>query len=132
MGFAQEMEEITTDIRERLNQAVRKVALEMFTQVILASPVDTGRFRGNWQVEIGIIPQGVLEINDKSGTATISAATAKANNLKAGQTIFLVNNLPYARALEFGHSQQAPNGMVRLAVQRFRPILNKVVRELNK
>lgn len=102
-----------------VNLVIRKIALDLFTRVILKSPVDTGRFRGNWQVAIGSIPSGTLAIDDKGGTATIAKVTAETLGLVAGQTITLVNNLAYASALEYGHSKQAPNGMVRLTLQEF-------------
>jgi len=57
---------------------------------------------------------------------------AEVLNLKAGQVIYLVNNLPYAIPLEYGHSSQAPGGMVRLTVQKWRPIVDAVARELSK
>jgi hypothetical protein len=111
---------------------VRKVALDMFKRVILKSPVKEGRFRGNWQVAIGSIPAGTLEINDKAGTATIAKVTAATLQLKAGQVITLVNNLAYARRLEYGHSKQAPNGMVRLTVTEFGAVVNKAAADLPK
>lgn len=111
---------------------VRKVALDLFKRVILKSPVDTGRFRGNWQVAIGSIPAGVLEIEDKSGTATIARVTAETLNLRAGQTITLVNNLAYARALEYGWSKQAPAGMVRLTVQEYGAVVTQAANEVPK
>ena len=114
----------------KLDLLVRKVALEAFAEVILKSPVDTGRFRGNWQVGIGNVPGGVLVLDDVSGTATISKATAVAQNVRAGQVINLVNNLPYALKLEQGSSQQAPGGMVRLAVQRWQPIVDQAVAQI--
>lgn len=98
---------------------VRKISLDIFRRVIMKSPVDTGRFKGNWQVAIGSIPAGTLEINDKSGTATVAKVTAATLGLHAGQVIYLVNNLAYARALEYGHSKQAPNGMVRLSLAEY-------------
>lgn len=39
--------------------------------------------------------------------------TAGVQPLKLGDTAYLVNNLPYAVPLEYGHSSQAPAGMVR-------------------
>ncbi|NTX09022.1 hypothetical protein, partial [Myxococcus sp. CA040A] len=42
---------------------------------------------------------------------------------KLGDTVYVTNNLPYARRLEFGHSAQAPRGMVRVTVARLREIL---------
>lgn len=102
-----------------IDEAIRSIALEMFSRVILKSPVDTGRFRGNWQVQIGGIPDGVLDLTDPSGGATISKATAETMKLRAGQTINLINNLPYSIRLEDGYSKQAPEGMVKITVLEF-------------
>lgn len=104
---------------------VRKIALDMFSRVIMKSPVDTGRFKGNWQVAIGSIPSGTLEIADKDGTATIAKVTAETLGVKAGDVIYLVNNLAYARPLEYGHSKQAPNGMVRLTIAEYGPVVSQ-------
>lgn len=115
-----------------IDLVVRKIALDMFSRVIQKSPVDTGRFKGNWQVAIGSIPSGTLQVDDKAGTATIAKVTAETLNLRAGQTITLVNNLEYARALEYGHSKQAPNGMVRLTVTEFGGVVNKAANDVRK
>lgn len=110
----------------------RKISIEVFKRVILKSPVLTGRFRANWQVAIGSVPAGTLQIDDKAGTATIAKVTATALQVQAGQIITLVNNLAYALPLEYGHSKQAPNGMVRLTVLEFGGIVNKAANELPK
>jgi hypothetical protein len=132
MSFAGDVSKWTAKTEAKIETAIRKIAIDVFAEVIMMSPVDEGRFRGNWQVAIGSIPTGTLEIDDKEGTATLNKAQAEALGLKAGQTIFLVNNLPYAEALEYGHSQQAPGGMIRLTVQRWKPIVEAVGRELSK
>lgn len=131
-GFGAQVGSWTKKAEARLELAVRKIALDVFTRVILRSPVDTGRFRGNWQVSIGSIPQGTLELNDKTGQATISKVQAETLNLKAGQVIYLINNLPYGPRLENGWSKQAPAGMVDLTVREYRPIVDAVARELNR
>jgi hypothetical protein len=132
MGFSEQVAAWSQKTEAKLELAVRKIALDAFREVIMMSPVDTGRFRGNWQVAIGTIPTGTMELEDKAGTATVSKVQAEAMGLKAGQVIYLVNNLPYAAALENGHSNQAPAGMVRLTVQRWKPIVEAVARELNR
>jgi hypothetical protein len=132
MSCAGDVSKWTAKTEAKIETAIRKIAIDVFAEVIMMSPVDEGRFRGNWQVAIGSIPTGTLEIDDKEGTATLNKAQAEALGLKAGQTIFLVNNLPYAEALEYGHSQQAPGGMIRLTVQRWKPIVEAVGRELSK
>lgn len=131
-SFADQVAAFVQKTEAKIETAVRKIALDVFAEVIMMSPVDTGRFRGNWQVAIGSVPSGTVEIDDKAGTATLGRAQATALGLKAGQVIYLVNNLPYAAALEYGHSQQAPGGMIRLTVQRWKPIVEAVGRELSK
>ena len=111
---------------------IRRVALDIFHRVIVKSPVDTGRFKGNWQVAIGSIPAGTVEIDDKDGTATISKVDAETLKLKAGETIYLVNNLEYARPLEYGHSRQAPSGMVRTTLSEFPQVVQTAASEVPK
>ncbi len=109
---------------------VRKIGLELFSRVIMRTPVDKGRARANWQVAINSAPSGVLDLNDKDGSATISAADAAMTGLKAGDTIYLANNLPYIQKLEDGSSKQAPAGMVALSVQDFQNIAKQIGFEL--
>lgn len=125
-SFVLDIQRFVDKANGNLDLVVRKVALDLFKRVIMKSPVDTGRFRGNWQVAIGGIPAGTLALNDKAGTATIAKVTAATMGLRAGQVITLVNNLAYANALEYGHSKQAPNGMVRLTVTEYGAVVNAV------
>ena len=129
-GFADQVAAWADKANRRLETAVRKIALDAFSEVILMSPVDTGRFRGNWQVAIGNIPQGTVALEDKTGQVVISQVQATALGLEVGQTIYLVNNLPYAQRLEYGWSQQAPGGMVRLTAQRYQAIVDQVVSQI--
>jgi hypothetical protein len=39
-----------------------------------------------------------------------------------------VNNLPYGIALEYGHSKQAPSGMIRVTLARFQQIVDEAIR----
>lgn len=113
----------------RVTLAIRQIALDMFTRVVLRSPVDTGRFRGNWQVAIGEVPTGTLELDDKDGSATISKITAATLGLEVGMVIYLVNNLPYGPRLEDGWSNQAPSGMVGITLEEFGASVTKAVSE---
>ncbi|MEI4473571.1 HK97 gp10 family phage protein [Frigidibacter sp. MR17.24] len=131
-SFAKQVAAFTDKAKAKTDLAFRKIALDMFSEVILMSPVDTGRFRGNWQVAIGSVPEGTLQVDDKAGTATISKADAVTKRLVAGQTIYLVNNLPYAQRLEDGYSGQAPAGMVKITVQRFDQIVKAVGAEISR
>lgn len=131
-NFELDIQRFVDRAKGNIDLVIRKIALDLFKRVIMKSPVDTGRFKGNWQVAIGSIPAGVLAIDDKSGTATISKMTAAVLGLKAGQVIYLVNNLEYARPLEYGQSKQAPAGVVRITLQEFPQVVSKAVNEVPK
>jgi hypothetical protein len=87
-----------------------------------------GRFRGNWQFSIDTPAEGVLDQVDPSGNVTIAVLRAQVQALTIGQTAYIVNNLPYAVPLEYGHSKQAPGGMVRVTLTRFQQIVEEAIR----
>lgn len=130
-SFADQMKAWERKTAAKMDLAVRKIALQIFRRIILKSPVDTGRFRGNWQLAIGSVPDGTLELDDKTGTATIAKGAATSLGMKAGDIIYFANNLPYAQRLEGGYSQQAPAGMVALTVQEFQSIVAAIGIELS-
>ena len=130
-SFADQMKAWERKAERKMDLAVRKIALEMFRRIILKSPVLSGRFRGNWQLAIGSVPNGTLELDDKTGTATIAKGAATVMGINAGDTIYFANNLPYARRLEEGYSQQAPNGMVALTIQEFQSVVSRIGIELS-
>jgi hypothetical protein len=88
-----------------------------------------GRFKGNWQVSINGRPVGETGRVDASGDHTLAAGMAVAHKAIAGHTIFIQNNVPYAIPLEYGHSKQAPAGMVRITVARFQLIVDQAAVE---
>lgn len=77
-----------------------------------------GRFRGNWQVSFGRPADGEIDRIDKTGTATLEAGNAILATFDGTKevSIWFTNNVPYARRLEYGWSQQAPIGIIRPTV----------------
>lgn len=104
------------DVAELVNLATRKISLGILSRLVLASPVDTGRFRGNWQVDIGRDPTAELPDEDKSGTVTLARGTATILGAAPFKEIILANNLPYGPKLNDGYSKQAPAGFVEAAI----------------
>ena len=102
---------------DKVESIVKVTMIELFNRVIQKSPVDTGRFRANWNCSIGSPDLSTSQAIDPSGSGAISKATSTVVSYTLnGQSVFLTNNLPYADRLENGWSKQAPNGMVRLSV----------------
>lgn len=128
MGFADDVKKWTLKVEAQIASALHEVAIEMLTRIVMRSPVDTGVFRGNWQVGINVKPSGVLDEPDTSGAATIARGTSVIKKAKAGDTIFITNNLAYGPALEHGWSKQAPNGMVRVTCAEFPDIVQEALK----
>lgn len=106
------------------NEAIAKTALlDVFEEIRRRSPVDTGFFRLNWTLT-----------TDAPGPATpiTEALSVTLPPQVVGRVHFITNNLPYARRLETGWSQQAPNGMVGLTVLRWPEIVNKAKGEARR
>ena len=111
-AFSAQLDAETALVLERMTLFVQKIALQVLRGVVLKTPVDTGRARGNWQVTIGEPAEGEVANLDPSGGSTISEGTARILGAINFVVIWVVNNLPYIERLEDGYSTQAPEGMV--------------------
>lgn len=119
-----EMKKAGKRVADNADRLIRRCALATDAAVVLATPVDTGRARANWQVELGEPAQGVIgDPNDKkagfdkSGQSAISQGAETIKGYKSGSSINITNNLPYIERLNDGWSAQAPSGFVEKAVQ---------------
>lgn len=121
--FALDLSKAIEKAQQNADQVIKKATFELFRSVIEKSPVDTGRFRANWNVAIGTPDLSTSEETDNSARGEPSVQNMQnvvLNSKFMDQSIFLTNSLPYALRLEEGWSQtQAPNGMVRLSIIEF-------------
>ncbi len=94
----------------------KKVAFQILEGVVNMTPVDTGRARGNWQVDLGDTPGTAERPLDRSGTRTIQRGGTQIHASQLGDSIWISNPLPYMPLLEFGYSGQAPHGMLQVTL----------------
>jgi len=125
MSFGGDLERFRLKAGAMHEDIVRGVEIQLFSAVIMDSPVDTGRFRGNWQASTGVPLESELEAFDPQGTRAIGAMTEFVQGLRGARVTWLANNLPYAERLEYGWSRQAPQGMVRRNIARFQRIVDE-------
>ena len=100
--------------RKDIDKWFRAITLGLYRDVIIGTPVDTGRARANWQLAIGSAPTSVLNKTDKGtprsesgrSTSEVRKANQKLSVRKVGRSVFIANNLPYIGELEDGHSKQ--------------------------
>lgn len=111
-----------------IGDTVYGIARDILVGVDQESPVDTGLFRGNWQVGVGTVPEAPLQ-RLAPGGESLGAELSKLDAIESAPRTFvtIANNLPYAERLNSGHSAQAPAGFVEAvidrAVQKSRPSL---------
>ncbi|RQO83488.1 HK97 gp10 family phage protein [Acidovorax sp. FJL06] len=130
MGFAANLNKLCERAGDKAALVVRRAALELQSGMIERSPVDTGRFKGNWQCGIGSLNAATNSAADSSGQGALGRTATTLQGWTPGQTIVLSNSLPYAKRLENGWSQQAPSGMVRLTVQAYSDAVKKAVESI--
>jgi len=126
--------------KRSIEETVRLSTMEMFGRVLFRSPVDTGRFRANWNASYGAMDTTVSEETADPRAKVHNAILS----FPVGGIVYLANSLPYAMTLEYGlypnpakygskkrgerratihtaggYSMQAPHGMVRLTAAEF-------------
>jgi len=117
--FAKRIRRIGQDIERNADIAVRRCALAIDATVVLATPVDTGRARGNWQVTLDNPAVTVTDQLSPSGRESVEQGKSAIAQYKGGRpeaAIHITNNLPYIGKLNEGHSAQAPAGFVEKAI----------------
>lgn len=129
-----------------LETVARKATADLFRAVVLRSPVDTGRFRANWNVSYGQpdltttaevdthakrLKDGGIKVDFSKQVANKGRGlqeAAKPLGLPVGGIVFLSNGLPYAKRLEYDSwSKQAPAGMIRISAAEFDTYVREAV-----
>ena len=98
-----------------VSEVVSGTVIKAANAIVDLSPVDTGRFKANWQITANSPAAQSLNDYDKTGgdTKRYLARQARAvANSPATKVIYITNRLDYASDLEYGASQQAPAGVL--------------------
>lgn len=129
-NFVVSLREAFNGVTAKVDEVVFKSVFEADSRIMQRTPVDTGRLRGNWQLTEGAPATGVLEL----GTS--------GNNIPqpGARVLYLVNNLPYARRIEYGFTgqdslgrsyNQSGAGMVGLTVLEWPDIVKAAAASVN-
>lgn len=157
--FSRDIGRFCAKTMRRADLLQRGIAIKLFSAVIKDSPVGDpqywkaneglqreqwslpfpgyvgGRFRGNWRASrnrANRTTTGEKEPFPSQADAVNGVVEAAASGNRH-HPIFLSNSLPYAFRLEHeGWSRQAPEGMVRKNVIRFRDIIRQELAKLNR
>lgn len=141
MGFSDDIKAAKLKINAKHERIVRGTTIALFNAVIMDTPVDEGRLRGDWQTTVGQPATGSTGRVDAAGSAAM--AEVSQNTLSAvGIETHLTNNLPYCEVVENGdyngptdlvtadgYSKKAPQGMVKKNVDRFKKLIEEQARK---
>jgi serine protease inhibitor len=118
----------TEETEQSIDDVLQNVVLMVGKSVVTLSPVKTGLFKGNWQLTIDGSANSSLIRRDPEGNSTLADIAAKANTFTAGQVAYIQNMVTYGYDLEYGYSNQAPEGIVRVTALKFAQIVEDAVR----
>lgn len=116
--FSEDLDKFAKVIGAGISEVRRKVSFALYTNITRRTPVDTGRLRASWFMSDAEPAGGTAPEGQRSGGGATQEAfgNVTATFAKPYDTTWIVNNLPYAGPIEFGHSSQAPAGMVRISL----------------
>lgn len=129
-SFGADLSRFLAHFDGNMDKTLRHTVVLTSQGVIMNSPVLTGRLRANWQFG-KVAPAGTVDLPDTSGAAALARIAGQVTSLKAGGECWIVNNLPYAGRIEYGHSSvKAPAGMVRVTLANLPAAIENYVRGL--
>jgi len=129
------LEKIGDEIEEGATRLTKEIVIGIVNRVAELTPVDTGQARSNWQVGLGApvsgfrkpfspipsrwrrpYPAGGSRSERRNLLGVTSAATGVMGRYKAGDSVYITNNLPYIGRLNQGYSRQSPAGFIRVGI----------------
>lgn len=124
-----QIENFSAKAQEKVLKIFKKSVIDLTSDIISDTPVDTGRLKNNWFPSVG------AAASEQTTEATANEAGDRSNSLVNNQlaldkTFYFTNNLPYAFRIEFeGWSKvKAPQGMVRRNAIRWKQIVKRAAR----
>lgn len=113
---------------EEVNEIKRLSGIALFDTVVLATPVDEGRLRGNWQCSLMTPKGGELDVRQPSEVSQEIRDTINPSDLL--DSLWLSNNLSYADVIENGNSTRPPAGMAKSSAANWENIVRVAARSV--
>ena len=126
-----QIEGFSAKAQEKALKIFKKSVIDLTSDIISDTPVDTGRLKNNWLPSVGVVSTEATEVT--ANEAGDRAEKYAQNELTLDKTFYFTNNLPYAFRIEFeGWSKnKAPQGMVRRNAIRWKQIVKRAANATN-
>jgi hypothetical protein len=125
-GFSNALLEMAKYVDGEAEKVIRKACIDLYRRIVERTPVDTGRAKASWMID-------VVDTSQTAGEGEYSASEIKGIiqshisdfKFEIGDGVVIIyNNLEYISYLENGTSQQAPSGMVAVSLAEFESHFN--------
>lgn len=135
-------EALKKDLIKKMQNAMRVGALQCFQNIVVGSPVDTGRFRMNWQATINTPNKNQVgeqlptkkDVNGnpiKNQFTQVTDYKSPVNSYTLDDTLYLTNNLPYALRIANGWSAQRSSGWIDVEVEKAKDAISTAFKRMN-
>lgn len=135
--FTADLRAFQVQLAQHMDELVQNIAFEIAENIIVGgkyapgTPVDTNFARSSWWVSIGEMGEGHQPADNPLKLPPAGPAdTSKVASAKAGDNVWIMTNTVYMIALEYGHSTQAPQGMVRLTLNAGQELVDDIARQM--
>jgi hypothetical protein len=128
-------------MNRRCADLVKMAGIEFFRQVIISTPVDTGRARMGWSISVNA-PSDYLPApapdnwkgRSRGGSEYYPvpdiAKNSKLGVITVNDKVFITNNVPYMEKLNKGYSRQEAARFVERAAARVQAAVNKLWKKI--
>ncbi|QDP52362.1 MAG: hypothetical protein Unbinned4162contig1001_62 [Prokaryotic dsDNA virus sp.] len=131
MSFGAQLKKFKVNTMGRYVKVKRQSAFDLFSAIIIETPVDKGVLRNNWNVSFKTPDNSTTDQADKSNEP-IDRVERQLEGVDVINDIFFSNNLPYIIPIEYeGLSGKAKQGVVRVNTVRWPNIVLNNVRNFN-
>ena len=130
MSFGDDIRKYAEKQKRNLDEVVVESLIDLSASVIIKTPVKEGILVNSWR------PTTAAPSSSDKPFASAEAQMAAIESrllftVDRKGVYYLVNNQPYARPIEFlGHSQKAPNGMLRISIENYQKFIDNAISQL--
>lgn len=113
----------------RTEKLMKMATVEFFRQVVIATPVDTGRARFGWYITLNA-PSTEVPPEGKYTMPSAAKHSAVGDYYTVKDVLYITNNVPYIGDLNNGSSKQAPARFVENAAERVQNAVSRLTRDI--
>jgi hypothetical protein len=146
ISFKADLNRFAESIDAKVQDAIRRIVIELFNRFTFENPVDTGYSQSNWRISINEPDTTVSNpptsqerdankgkkgwINNALGadlSEIVGLTTIGIGRVESGDSVYVTNSVDYVRYLNEGTSKQAPSGWIQIAIAQVVAQVNESV-----